>query len=139
MLLWLWAPFCTSSEILKFKNQKVIFGIFYPSLKKFRNGPLKIRKSEHERYLGQRGPIIGSMGYGGLYTKGSWYGLLSRKWVYSVYSVADGWDDISRTLFVNFLVSDSSDHVIYILEFRINRNVVSTQKYWKSWSLTYSH
>ena len=37
-----------------------------------------------KRYLGQRDPIIGSMGYGG--TKlNEGYGLLSRKWVYSVY------------------------------------------------------
>ena len=38
-----------SSQNLKSKDQKVVFGIFYPSLKKFQNGPLKIKipKSEH--------------------------------------------------------------------------------------------
>ena len=37
------APFGTFSQILKLKDY---FGIIYPSLKKFKNGPLKIKNSK---------------------------------------------------------------------------------------------
>ena len=43
-----------TSQILKGKDQKVTFGIFYPSMKKFQNGPLKIKKnlkSEHDTQI----------------------------------------------------------------------------------------
>ena len=57
------------------RPKKGIFGIFYAWLKKFQNGPIKIKNptTSHKfyvdlgpkRYLGPRDPIIGSMGYGG--------------------------------------------------------------------------
>ena len=71
-------PFGNSAQILKWKDKKVVFWIFYPPLNKFHNGPLKIKKSKIQArhikfyvdlkpkwHLGPRDPIIGSMGYGG--------------------------------------------------------------------------